>query len=88
MFFVAAVVAISTASVGLASGAHKVSGEVLHAEGEFVEVKDAKGKVHKLHVAPSTKKSGEIKAGVMVEAEADASGHALAITAKAPAAKH
>ncbi len=84
MFFVAAVVAINIASFALAKekGPHKVSGEVVKAEGEFVEVKDAKGKVHKFHVATSTKKSGEIKMGAMVEAEADESGHALAITAK------
>lgn len=88
VFFVAAMLAISVASVSFAMAGHKIAGEVVKAEGEFVEVKDAKGKVHKLHVAESTKKTGEIKAGAHVEAEADATGHALAITAKAPAAKH
>jgi len=87
MFLVAAVVAVSVVSVAMASGAHKVAGEVVKAEGEFVEVKDSKGKVHKLHIAESTKKTGEIKAGAHVEAEADASGHALAITAKDMMAK-
>ena len=83
MFFVAAVVAISFANVSFASGTHKVTGEVVKAEGEFVEVKDDKGKIHKLHVDKKmTKQTGDIKAGAKVEAEMDDKGHATSITAK------
>lgn len=83
MFLVAAMVALSFATVSFAGGGHKITGEVVKAEGEFVEVKDDKGKTHKLHVdKKSTKQTGEIKAGAKVEAQADDSGHATSITAK------
>lgn len=83
MFFVAAMVAISFATISFAGGTHKIMGEVVKAEGEFVEVKDDKGKTHKLHVDKKmTKQTGDIKAGAKVEAEADEKGHAISIAAK------
>lgn len=83
MFLVAAMVAISFSTISFAGGTHKISGEVVKAEGEFVEVKDDKGKTHKLHVDKKmTKQTGEIKAGAKVEAESDEKGHATSITAK------
>ena len=63
-----------------------VSGEVLRIEGENYVVKDAMGKEVKLHVSPETKKDGDIKVGDKIEAQADATGHALSIKA-AKAAK-
>ena len=64
-----------------ASGAQTVSGEVLRIEGENYVVKDAMGKEVKLHVSPETKKDGDIKIGDKIEAQADATGHALSIKA-------
>lgn len=83
MLFAAVMISISLATVALAGGSHKIKGEVVKAEGEFVEVKDEKGKTHKLHVDKrSTKQTGEIKAGAQVEAQTDENGHAISITAK------
>ena len=42
MFLAAILVAVSFVSVSFAGGAHKVTGEVVKAEGELVEVKDEK----------------------------------------------
>jgi ribosomal protein S1 len=69
-----------------ASSAQTVSGEVLKIEGENYVVKDAMGKEVKLHVSPETKKDGDIKVGDKIEAQADATGHAISIKA-AQAAK-
>ena len=69
-----------------ATSAQAVSGEVLKIEGENYVVKDATGKEVKLHVNADTKKEGDIKVGDKIEAQADASGHALSIKA-AKAAK-
>ena len=69
-----------------ASSAQTVSGEVLKIEGENYVVKDAMGKEVKLHVSPETKKDGIIKVGDKIEAQADATGHAISIKA-AKAAK-
>jgi len=69
-----------------ASSAQTVSGEVLKIEGENYVVKDAMGKEVKLHVSPETKKDGDIKVGDKIEAQADATGHAISIKA-AKAAK-
>ena len=69
-----------------ALSAQTVSGEVLKIEGENYVVKDAMGKEVKLHVSPETKKDGDIKVGDKIEAQADATGHALSIKA-AKAAK-
>jgi hypothetical protein len=69
-----------------ASSAQAVSGEVLRIEGENYVVKDATGKEIKLHVSPETKKEGDIKVGDKIQAQADATGHAISITA-AKAAK-
>jgi hypothetical protein len=68
------------------SSAQTVSGEVLKIEGENYVVKDAMGKEVKLHVSPETKKDGDIKVGDKIEAQADATGHAVSIKA-AKAAK-
>ena len=64
-----------------ASSAQTVSGEVLKIEGENYVVKDAMGKEVKLHVSPETKKDGDIKVGDKIEAQADATGHAISIKA-------
>jgi hypothetical protein len=69
-----------------ASSAQTVNGEVLKIEGENYVVKDAMGKEVKLHVSPETKKDGDIKVGDKIEAQADATGHAISIKA-AKAAK-
>ena len=42
-------------------------------------VKDAKGKEHKIHFDATTKKTGDIKAGAMVEVDEE-KGHAKSIT--------
>jgi len=62
-------------------GARTIKGEVLKIEGENYVVKDATGKEVKLHVSPETKKDGELKVGDKIEAQADASGHAVSIKA-------
>jgi len=82
MFLVAILVAVSFVSVSFAGGAHKVTGEVVKTEGEMVEVKDEKGKIHKLHVNKATKQTGEIKTGAKVEAEMTEEGHANSIAVK------
>ena len=83
MLVVAAMLALNFATISFAGATHKVMGEVVKAEGDFVEVKDEKGTIHKLHVdKKTTKQTGEIKAGAKVEAEADDKGHATSITAK------
>ena len=64
-----------------ASSAQTVSGEVLKIEGENYVVKDAMGKEVKLHVSSETKKDGDIKVGDKIEAQADATGHAVSIKA-------
>ena len=81
MFFVAAMVAISLATVSYA-GDKKVMGEVTKMEGDFVTVKDEKGKEMKIHTDKTTKMTGDIKAGSHVEAEVSDKGHATSITAK------
>jgi hypothetical protein len=58
-----------------------VKGEVQKIDGENYTVKDEAGKEVKLHVNASTKKDGDIKVGSKVEAQADATGHALSIKA-------
>jgi len=68
-------------AVGLAADM-KVDGKVDKVEGEFVFIKDAKGKEHKLHVNEETKKTGEIKTGAEVEAIMTDMGHAKSITVK------
>lgn len=64
------------------AGARTISGEVLKIDGENYVVKDASGKEVKLHVNMETKKEGDIKVGDEIEAQADASGHAVSIKAK------
>lgn len=82
MFFVAAMVAFSFATVSFATEGHKISGEVTKVEGDMVTIKDDKGKEHKLHTDKSTKTTGDIKQGAKVEAEMSDKGHATAISVK------
>jgi hypothetical protein len=60
----------------------KVEGTVEKIDGPFVIIKDAKGKMHKLHTDGTTKKTGEIKEGAEVEAVATGKGHAMSIMVK------
>ena len=68
-------------SVGLAAEM-KVEGKVEKMEGGFVMVKDAKGKVHKIHTSDATKMMGEVKPGADVEAMIDDQHHASSIMVK------
>ena len=79
--FVAFCFVFALVSIGLAADM-KVEGKVEKIEGEFVIVKDAKGKEHKLHTDDSTQKIGEIKTGAEVEAIMTSMGHAKSITVK------
>lgn len=82
MFFVAAMVAFSFATVGFAGGDHKISGEITKVEGDMVTIKDEKGKEHMVHTDKSTKMSGEVKQGAKVEAQTTEKGHATMISVK------
>jgi hypothetical protein len=68
---------VTLSTVGFA--AEKVTGEVVKMEGEFITVKDDKGKEHKFHVNKETKQMGEVKTGSKVEVEATPPGHATMI---------
>ena len=74
------VIALSTAS--FAGGGHGVhiKGEITAIDGEMVTVKDEHGEEHMLHVDKTTKKTGDLKAGAHVEANATKSGHTTMIT--------
>ncbi|HEY3198029.1 MAG TPA: hypothetical protein VGJ57_08445 [Nitrospirales bacterium] len=61
------------------ANARTIKGEVLKIDGENYVVKDAAGKEVKLHVSSETKKEGDLKVGDKIEAQADASGHAISI---------
>jgi uncharacterized protein YdeI (BOF family) len=77
-----AAAAAEKAAAGAKEGAARtIKGELLKIEGENYVVKDATGKEVKLHVSPETKKDGELKVGDKIEAQADASGHAVSIKA-------
>ena len=86
MFLVAGIAAFAFAvSAGAGEMAEKAStpkakGEVVKADGEFVEIKTADGKTAKFHMDKTTKITGELKVGAMVEIEG-ASGHAMSVTA-------
>ena len=88
MFLMAGVMAFAFAAnasageMGEKASAPKVSGEVVKADGEFVEVKTADGKTQKFHMDKTTKIMGELKAGAVVEIEG-AGGHAMSVTAAA-----
>ena len=82
MFLLAALVTAAFSSVGYAGEGHEeghISGTVIKVDGEMITVKDAHGEEHMLHVDKTTKKSGEIKVGEHVMAEATDSGHAKSI---------
>lgn len=69
-------------SAGMAR-AEMVKGEVTKISGDMVDIKDAKGAVHTVHNDPSTtKRTGEVKVGAMVEADVTSMGHANSITVK------
>jgi len=88
MFLVAGVAVVAFAmSAGAGemaekSSAAKVSGEVMKADGEFVEIKTADGKMQKFHMDKTTKIMGELKPGAMAEIEGT-DGHAISVTASA-----
>jgi len=88
MFLVAGMVAFAFAvSAGAGemaekSSTPKVSGEVVKADGEFVEIKTADGKMAKFHMDKTTKIIGELKPGATVEIEG-ANGHAMSVMAHA-----
>lgn len=83
MLFAAVMIALSFATVSIAGGGHKIMGTVEKVDGDMVDVKDDKGKVHKIHVdKKATKTTGEIKAGSKVEAQTDEKGHATSVTVK------
>jgi hypothetical protein len=79
--FTFALMTYTNIAVAADAAAKTVKGEVQKIEGENYTVKDEAGKEVKLHVNASTKKDGDIKIGSKVEAQADASGHALSIKA-------
>ena len=88
LFLVAGIAAFAFA-VGAGAGdmpsegsTPKVKGEVVKADGEFVEIKTAEGKTQKFHMDKTTKITGELKPGATVEIEG-ASGHAMSVTAHA-----
>lgn len=56
-----------------------INGTVTKIEGEYYYVKDTNGKEVKGHFNASTKKSGDIKVGTMVEIYIDANGHTTEI---------
>ena len=63
--------------VGMASGSN-LAGTLVKIDGAMYTISDKTDKQHTIHVDPkSTKKTGELKTGAMVEAEVDSSGHAL-----------
>jgi hypothetical protein len=67
---------VAFVGVGIAGG-NKLAGTLVKIDGAMYTVKDEMDKEHKIHVDPkSTKKTGELKTGAMVEAEVDANGHA------------
>src|SRR5512132_2887152 len=76
-----AAAAAEKAAAGAKEGARTIKGELLKIDGENYLVKDATGKEVKLHVSPETKKDGDVKVGDKIEAQADASGHAVSIKA-------
>lgn len=55
-----------------------VMGELMKIDGEFYVVKDKDGKEHRIHFDNSTKKMGDVKAGVHVEVD-ESNGHAKSI---------
>jgi len=80
MFLMAGVVVLSFIATGYAGTGEKVSGEVVKVDGDFVELKDAKGGSQKFHMDKTTKIMGELKVGAMVEVEQH-DGHAMSVTA-------
>jgi hypothetical protein len=83
----------SPAATGLDPGAQKapppttggkIRGELLKidtaTDGSFYTVKDSTGKEVRLHVNKETKMDGSFKVGDRIEAESNASGHAMRIS--------
>ena len=68
---------VAFVGMGIAGG-NKLSGTLVKISGAMYTVKDKMGKEHTIHVDPvTTKKTGDLETGAMVEAEVDSSGHAL-----------
>lgn len=70
--------ALTMTQVTLADG-KGIEGTVTKIEGEFYFVKDKAGKEVKGHFNASTKKTGDIKVGSMVEIYIDDKGHTTEI---------
>lgn len=73
-------IVISSRTIGLAEGIHKVTGEVTKVEGDMVTIKDEKGKEHTVLTDETTEMFGEVKQGAKVDAEMTEKGHAAMIT--------
>jgi hypothetical protein len=76
--FLGAVITAATLGLTGLGWAEMVMGDLVKIDGSFYVVKDSKGKEHRIHFDPSTKKEGDIKAGAHVEVDND-NGHAKSI---------
>ena len=64
------------------AGGNKICGTLVKIDGAMYTIKDKEKKEHTIHVDPkTTKKTGHLEIGAMVDAEVDSSGHAHWITA-------
>ncbi len=80
MVAVWAVTALAAAGIARAD---MIKGKIVKIDGDTVTVKDDRGNEHRIHNDPSTtKRTGEVKEGAMVEADVTSMGHANAITVK------
>ena len=67
---------VAFVGIGIAGG-DKLAGTLVKIDGPMYTIKDKMDKEHTIHVDPkSTKQTGDLKTGVMVEAEVAESGHA------------
>lgn len=76
--FISLVMAVAVFSFVGSGIAGMIKGELTKIDGSFYVVKDKAGKEHRIHFNDSTKQSGDIKAGMMVEVD-EANGHANSI---------
>jgi|GEM_PF-4848312 len=70
---------MGSSAVGMAKN-RTVKGDVVKIDGDFVEVKDAKGQIQNLHTDKTTKRVGEIVVGSTIKATMTRDGHAKKIT--------
>lgn len=84
LFWFAAGVFVATAWLTTGSArAEMVKGKITKIDGDTVTVKDDKGMEHTIHNdAGTTKRTGEVKVGAVVEADVTSTGHANAIMVK------